>query len=112
MLILRSQRKVKLIVDNIMYFIARESNKYIICVSKINNINNYNYTIIAEYSTEEKALKVLDMLEAFVNTDYEKLQNLGYKNGKDIPITFVDFNSLHKPLDGVFRFPKDEEVKL
>ena len=108
MLIIRSQDKTSLIVDDVVYWISREDNKYLIYVTHINDTDMR----VASYSTKEKALKVLDMLEAFINEDYEKLHNLGYKNGKDIPMTFVDFNSLHKPLDRVFRFPKNEEVEV
>lgn len=109
MLVVRSQRKVKLLVDDVMYFIVRESNKYIICASKINNINNYNYTITAEYSTEEKALKVLDMLETFINEDYEKLHNLGYK--QCIVDRQVYGIKKYKLTSLSYQFPKDEEVE-
>lgn len=106
MLIVRSQDKTSLIVDDVVYVV--NNSGYIYC----DKVSYQEGFIIAKYSTKNKALKALDMLEAFVNADYEKLHNLGYKNGKDIPMTFVDFNSLHKPLDGVFRFPKNDEVEV
>ena len=80
MLVVRSQDREKLIVNNVAYYIYNDEN-YNICASNLNDLESD--VTLAKYSTEEKALKVLDMLEEFFTAD---------KNG-------------------TFNFPKDYEEK-
>lgn len=61
----------------------------------VNWIGN-NYIGIGEYSTEEKAIKVLDMIQnAYVNYQYSKW--VGYERE-----TVIDF---------IFEMPKDDDLK-
>lgn len=79
MLVVRSQDREDLIVDDVMYSIEDS------CIS-VGNTYRPTIFIIARYSTEEKALKVLDMLE-------KHIMNCG----------------LHNKVN--FQFPQDEEVE-
>lgn len=105
MLVVRSNDKEILIVDNLAYMIEKPNKMFLINCYVNDNFVPY----IAEYSTKEKALKALDMFEAFINEDYEKLHNLGYKQ------CIVDrqvYGVKHYKLTSLsFQFPQDNEVK-
>lgn len=77
MLVVRSQDREKLAVNDVVYVVDNYGTIY------CDKVNFQGCFAIAKYSTEEKALKVLDMLEKFFTAD---------KNG-------------------TFNFPKDYEVK-
>lgn len=85
MLVVRSQDMKKLIANNLVYKVHKNSVLcfYEIRVSYVDKLEEEDYIWVASYFTEEKALKVLDMLEKFFTAD---------KNG-------------------TFNFPKDYEVK-
>ena len=67
-------------------------------------------TVVAYYSTKEKALKVLDLLQKYVGgkSDYYISQDRGNPDGY-----FVS-NDINIPIfyckDGVFQMPQDNEV--
>lgn len=54
-----------------------------------------NQCVIATYSTEEKVVKVMNMLEQFI-VENEERKNLGWKYGKENRV--------------VFQMPQDDEV--
>lgn len=94
-MIIRSQDNETLIVDNITYIIYDTDIHY----KRFDN----EPEIIAEYSTHEKALKVLDMLEKYCLKHF-------YKNTYDY--CGYDYKTgIYCLTKEVFKFPKDEEVK-
>lgn len=94
----RSQDKEKLIeCTNI--FMAYDNGTYIIKTF----IQKYNYFDLGVYSTEEKAMKVLDRIQRYIvnKIDIRKEYNsysMEYNN---------DYNVIRK----VFQMPKDDEVE-
>lgn len=107
--IVRSQDRKMLVVDNGVYCIEH------------NNIWLRTFTtsflMIAEYSTEEKALKVLDMLEAYACNDLEKLHKLGYPyvsktGGRHSVACIYEKTSYELFKSKAFQFPEDEKVEL
>lgn len=81
-------------------------------------------TKLAEYSTEEKALKAMEMLRmAYVGTmlnvncniteDFESQLKQMMKNGFGVVCINSKENQCDfKPLNTVFQFPKDEDVEV
>lgn len=107
MLVVRSQSRWALMVGDVVYSISHYKSKgiYDICADYTKN----GEVVLATYSTEEKALKVLDMLEAFVNDDKALLHNLGYKQ---CIIKAQYYGSIEYKLKSLsFQFPQDDEVK-
>ena len=103
MLTIRSQDKTSLIVDDVVYTIGGVGKIY------CDKVSYQEGFVIAEYSNKERAIRVLDMLEAFVHGDYEKLYNLGYKQ-----YIITDYLYGHKRYGLIslsFQFPKDNEVE-
>ena len=94
-MIIRSQDNETLIVDNIEYVIYDTDIYY----KRFDN----EAEIIAEYSTYEKALKVLDMLEEYCLKHFYKntYDYCGYDYKTDIYCLTKE----------VFKFPKDDEVE-
>lgn len=74
MLVVRSQDKKSLIVDDVVYVI--NNCGYIYC----DKVSFQEGFIMAKYSNEKKAIKVLDMLEKAL---IESLDNLYFKFPKD-----------------------------
>ena len=94
-MIIRSQDNETLIVDNIEYVIYDTDIYY----KRFDN----ELEIIAEYSTHEKALKVLDMLEKYCLKHF-------YKNTYDY--CGYDYKTgIYCLTKEVFKFPKDDEVE-
>ena len=65
---------------------------------------------IGSYSTEEKALKVLDMIQKYIGgkTKYYIAQDIGNPNGYHV------FDDMNIPMcycnNGIFQMPEDEKV--
>lgn len=107
MLVVRSQDKKKLVVDDVIYVTNDYyGNGWNVYCDKVSCQEGF---IIATYSTERKVLKVLDMLEAFVNNDYEKLHDLGYKGCILVAQNYGTKEYKLNPLS--FQFPQDYEVE-
>ena len=64
---------------------------------------NGNFETLAIYSTEEKALKVLDMIE--------KRIIIGNKITKTFDSYLMDYTNNYNIEDYVFQMPKDEDVE-
>ena len=94
-MLIRSQDKISLVkFENIVININGISGKEIICWSQMNPGED-EYISLGCYSTHEKAVKVLDMIqEAYENYEAEKL----YKEG----VYGVD----------TFQMPDDESVEV
>lgn len=110
MLVVRSQDRKNLIVGSVTYFIFDNKSKGICetCVSSLSKLEED--IVLAQYSNEEKALKVLNMLEAFVNKDLKTLYNLGSEQ-----VYIEEDNNGFKTYmleSETFYFPKDEDVIL
>lgn len=90
-MLIRSQDKAAIVnVSNVFDIGVRDINKGVaIC------IGNLSYRNIAEYSTKEKALKALDMIQkAYERYEYEK----AFKTG----LTLFE----------TFQMPEDSEVEV
>lgn len=93
---IRSQNREVLINANSVRF-ARESNSYnILC-----DFYDGDYYYLGEYSTKEKALKVMDMIH-----DQIMLGSLKYEDIKSNDNTQQWLKS-----EFVFQMPKDEDVE-
>lgn len=92
MLVVRSQDKKGLIVNNVVYCVDDKN-------INVSHMNDYEATI-ATYSTEEKALKVLDMLEKYCCEHSFRYHN--YNNS--VPI--------EEYINIPFQFPQDDEVEV
>lgn len=108
----RSQNGKKIVVDSVIYFIGLDD--YTIYAD---NVKYQNTNRMAEYSSKEKALKVLDMLEAYACNDLEKLHRLGYpyvskKGGWHSVACIYEKTSYELFKSKAFQFPKDEDVEL
>ena len=73
---------------------------------------NGDYSIsIGQYSTEEKALKVLDLLEKYKGG---KEKRYIVEDTANINIAYEVLNNIYIPMDycknGIFHMPQDEEV--
>ena len=77
---IKSQDK-EILIKAVCIYLCGENH---ICASSVEG----NRWYIGKYSTEEKALKVLDMIEKFINRSFM----YGYQ------------------LEGVFQMPQDDEV--
>lgn len=98
---IRSQNKEILIDANTIYLDSSIKNSY-----RINACSNTApYFMIGEYSTKEKAMKVLDMIQkqiVFCSESYEIVR----------PILKSDpFEPYWKKREVVFNMPQDSEVK-
>ena len=60
------------------------------------------FTKLGTYSSEEKAMKVLDMIQGCITGN--KLTNNHYEIFRDCPASGLEFH-------GVFQMPKDEDVE-
>jgi hypothetical protein len=71
------------------------------------NIANggYNYVFLGQYSTKEKALKVLDMIQEFIKGQKESYY--AYKDNKEIVNHYYYPNKEQL----VFQMPQDSEVE-
>lgn len=65
--------------------------------------NNKSCYELAVYSSEEKALKVLDMIQGCVTGN--KLTNNNYEIFRDCQASGLEFH-------GIFKMPQDDEVKV
>lgn len=81
---IKSQDKKKL-VESTNIFITYDNGTYIIK----SFIEKYNYFDLGEYSTEEKAIKVLDKIQDYINRNLLNIYN-------------------HK--FGIFQMPQEDEV--
>lgn len=89
-MLIRSQDKKSITTDlNLEIFADETKNEYA--------IGNITRGGIGTYSTEEKAIKVLDMIENF------------YSNFKFCEIWGSDMTEFY---DAIFQMPQDEEVKV
>ena len=104
---IRSQNKTKLLdVDNIRITHYAKETTYDIVTSP----STLEYTDLGSYSTKEKALKVLDMIQKYIGgkTKYYIAQDIGNPNGyhvlddMNIPMCYCN--------NGIFEMPADEEV--
>lgn len=88
MLIRSQDKKILANLNNLQsIFIEKSKEKYIVSLS---------VRKLGEYSTEEKAIKVLDMIQnAYVNYQYSKW--VGYER--------------ETVIDCIFEMPQDDEVK-
>ena len=77
-MLIRSQNKISLVrVENIVININNINDKEIICWSQMNPRED-EYIPLGHYSTREKAIKVLDMIqEAYERYEYEKVFKTG-----------------------------------
>lgn len=93
---IRSQNKEILIDANTIYLDSSIKNSY-----RINALSNAApYFMIGEYSTEEKALKVMDMIQnAITGKRFEFIDIV-----RDCDLAGVEIHN-------VFNMPKDEELK-
>lgn len=89
-MLIRSQDKKSITTDlNLEIFVNEDRNEYV--------IGNITRGRLGTYSTEEKAIKVLDMIQnAYVNYKYSKW--VGYER--------------ETVIDCIFEMPQDEEVKV
>ena len=96
---IRSQNK-KILVD---------TNKIYIECDSIYNHKTYfikGDCILGQYSTEEKALKVIDMMQIQISSRSESFEIVR-------PVLKSDpFEPYYKKREVVFQMPKDEEVKV
>lgn len=93
---IRSQSKERLIdVDNVLYkqYVNHSNPNH-----KIETRTQYGLIELGAYSTKEKALEVLDMLETHLRNQYFDKGTL-----EDIDYRLYD--------DGVFQMPQDSEVE-
>lgn len=93
---IRSQNKEMLINENNIRIISDSRSYYIIC-----DFYDGDYYYLGEYSTKEKALKVMDMIH-----DQIMLGSLKYEDIKSNDNTQQWLKS-----EFVFQMPKDEEVE-
>jgi len=91
-MLIRSQDKLQLIPLEIGYVSINYSDKknLIFC----GTVGEENYTAIGRYSTEAKAIKVLDMIQGY----HSELEN-----------NRINFQGYMQP---TFRMPSDEEVEV
>ena len=109
MLVVRSQSRWSLMVDDVVYSISHYKSEGIYDIEA--DYTKNGEVVLATYSTKQKALKVLDMLEAFANNDKELLHNLGYK-GCILIAQHYGYGSIEYKLKSLsFQFPQDDEVE-
>lgn len=94
-MLIRSQDKTALVkFENIVINLKLPESLRVICWSLQDAQRNGGYFVLGEYSTKEKSLKVLDMVqEAYERYEYEKV----FKTGLALFETF--------------QMPEDSEVK-
>ena len=94
-MLIRSQDKMSLVkFENIVININNINGKEIICWSQMNPGED-EYILLGHYSTKQKAMKVLDMIqEAYERYEYEKV----FKTG----LTLFE----------TFQMPEDSEVEV
>lgn len=99
-MLIRSQNKEMLINANNIRIISDSRSYDIIC-----DFYDGDYYYLGEYSTKEKAMKVMDMIQkriAFCSESYEIVR----------PVLESDpFEPYWKKREVVFQIPKDEEVE-
>ena len=97
---IRCQNKEMLINSNNIRIISDSRSYDIIC-----DFYDGDYYYLGEYSTKEKAMKVMDMIQkqiVFCSEGYEKV----------LPVLKSDpFEPYWKKREVVFQMPKDEEVE-
>lgn len=95
-MIIRSQDRRTLIVDNLVYGVSYDNSDIYFWIME-------RAFKVASYSTKEKAIKALDMLEEYCLKHF-------YKNTYDY--CGYDYKTgIYCLTKEVFKFPKDEEVK-
>lgn len=92
---IRSQNKETLINCNVI-----EYNDFYVENGIVATSETISRVIVGKYSTKEKALKVLDMIQGCITGNV--LQS--YEIARDCPLAGIEFN-------GVFNIPQDEEVE-
>ncbi len=91
----RSQNKSALVnVNDISFYKVRDDSRILYEFRYYGNTDDYY--VLGEYSTEEKAMKVMDMIQKYI-----VLGSLKYPNDNDIQWL----------KSYVFQMPKDEEVE-
>lgn len=101
----RTQDKEKLL--KVDFFELDETRIY----CNIADISGYNYVFLGQYSTKEKALKVLDIIEKYVGgkAQYYITKDNGNPNGYHV------LNDMYIPMgycrNGIFQMPQDSEVE-
>lgn len=94
-MLVRSQNKEMLINANNISIISDSRYYYIIC-----DFYDGNYYYLGEYSTKEKAMKVMDMIQnAITGTRFEFTDIV-----RDCYLAGIEIHN-------VFNMPKDEEVE-
>ena len=95
-MIIRSQHKTRIVnmngIDTICIRSTEDEN-----IVTVDAFNGDSYTLMGEYSTEEKAIKVLDMIQNEYFTHMTVVDNAG-----------VTVKMLERPK--VFQMPQDSEV--
>lgn len=114
-MLIRSQDKTALVkFENVVINLKLPDKVEVICWSLQDTHRNGGYLTLGNYSTNEKALKVLDMIqEAYTN---EKAVEMLAYCFKDVPSEVADVSNaiINKLLSNgvVFEMPADEDVKV
>ena len=118
-MLIRSQNKMSLVkFENIVININNINGKEIICWSQINPGED-EYILLGYYSTREKAMKVLDMIqEAYADAklneillpDVCKAANKSQQEKENTSIAKDIRNAFMKKM--VFQMPDDESVEV
>ena len=96
---IRSQNKETLINCNVI-----EYNDFYVENAIVATSETISRTIVGKYSTKEKALKVLDMIQQQINTCVEQKQTIR-------PATINSFEPYESKSHIVFVMPQDNEVQ-
>ena len=124
-MLIRSQDKTALVkFENIVINLKLPDSLNVICWSLQDAQRNGGYFILGKYSTKEKAMKVLDMIqEAYANFEASKIISTGlvgatYTGSYDTPENVAagikvlkDYTELIRE-SVVFQMPEDSEVKV
>lgn len=97
---IRSQDK-KYFIEVNAFEIKRIGNVYFVIGYHTENSNDDLYWFLGDYSSEEKAMKVLDMIQGCLTGNV--LQS--YEIARDCPICGTEFH-------GVFQMPRDSEAEV
>lgn len=100
---IRSQSKDVLVnINEVCFYKMKKDSKFIY---QFRCYGYGNYYILGNYSTEEKAMKVLDMIQRQIVSRSESYEIVR-------PVLESDpFEPYWKKREVVFQIPKDEEVK-
>lgn len=122
-MLIRSQDKTALVkFENIVVNLKLPDSLTIICWNLQDAQRNGGYLILGKYSTKEKAMKVLDMIQkAYANFEASKIISTGlvgatYTGSYDTPENVAagikvlkDYTELIRE-SAVFQMPEDSEV--